>query len=738
MGSMVDETIAFIQDQQNNASGGIGIAGEQMRLDKLQVLEGADLRQLESYLKVNDEGRILGNLYRTVTPEGNVKWVCIDHYRENYRASATEQLRDIVVGNGGKFMENIGKVSVNVASSTQARQLYEAITKARGIQELEIALQWDVTLDDLRTFEAAISKANIVTLTMDGAYFKGPAFDIINRGRRYDPILQLMSNGRIQCLRLNQFDQFCLHVNTSSIALAPQLRILVIDLAISLYEKNAQAAFTKILESCPSLTGLRVNSYHQYLVYEIAVGKIEHFRDLRRLTITCGGHTWKANLTQGEIHNAAMTINRLEDVSTDEVRLFQLGQLRTLSIRRTPTEAEASRLTDILRQNPGLLELHIGCHVERSLSLINLVTATRQSMISEDRPCELRRLDLRKDSGDSEADLGKNDVVNSTVEFVDASTSTAPRISTSVSMSRTTRKDEFGGFEDFLREFAWTIEKLETDSTFDDRLATLLDRSTEELGSRLKSLVLLPRNLSSEGLDSVDSVIERSQNLEILQILHHGMKSEEQQQKAERLIRRHGHRLDTLLLSGFAADVWMTRLSAAFPTRRDLPVLTSFRVFCFGKQKLPHHCAQWIAAMASGPSQGVLSVPSPLDPSPQDAFISISQQVAEEVSEAWTPLKELILVCLTIQSEDWKTILEGLDFSALEVLHVTNSNFSLSELKVLVRRISESPEIEVPLRSLRLEKTSISKCDDVDVVRELVEALKKKAPLVKVEGLPLL
>ncbi|KAG0214301.1 hypothetical protein BGX28_002409 [Mortierella sp. GBA30] len=86
----VDQTIAHIQQQQKNTSAIVNSTDDGAELDWQEVPEGTDLRQLKSYLRVKDEGRVLGNLCRIVSTEGNVKWVCIDHYRENYRSSVTQ------------------------------------------------------------------------------------------------------------------------------------------------------------------------------------------------------------------------------------------------------------------------------------------------------------------------------------------------------------------------------------------------------------------------------------------------------------------------------------------------------------------------------------------------------------------------------------------------------------------------------------------------------------------------
>ncbi|KAG0368380.1 hypothetical protein BGZ54_002046 [Gamsiella multidivaricata] len=158
-------------------------------MEKFEALEGADLRQLESYLKFHDQGRTLGNLYRTVTAEGHVKWVCIDHYRENYQESAVQQLRDVILENSEAFVEQQGKIEITLTSPILAKQLYDGLVKARGVHELEITLNWDAPLDDLRKFIAAVTKANIVHLAMWDQSFKGPTRDYINRNRRFNLIV---------------------------------------------------------------------------------------------------------------------------------------------------------------------------------------------------------------------------------------------------------------------------------------------------------------------------------------------------------------------------------------------------------------------------------------------------------------------------------------------------------------------------------------------------------------------
>ncbi|KAG0290185.1 hypothetical protein BGZ98_003564, partial [Dissophora globulifera] len=76
--SRVDQAIEWIKvtseegeavEENSMRRGG---AVEQM--ETMEALEGADLRELSAFLKDNDGNKALGNLYRTVTIEGHVKW----------------------------------------------------------------------------------------------------------------------------------------------------------------------------------------------------------------------------------------------------------------------------------------------------------------------------------------------------------------------------------------------------------------------------------------------------------------------------------------------------------------------------------------------------------------------------------------------------------------------------------------------------------------------------------------
>ncbi|KAF9272103.1 hypothetical protein BGZ68_002708, partial [Mortierella alpina] len=142
------------------------------QMENKEALEGADLRKLETFLKDKDGNKVLGNLYRTVTDEGHVKWVCMDHYRENYSKTAAEAFRRAVNSLGGSFDENNGLVKVKLGSRESANQFYLAQEKARSVHELHITLDWVFTGTDVKALEDALKKSVVSILHVDLQHFR--------------------------------------------------------------------------------------------------------------------------------------------------------------------------------------------------------------------------------------------------------------------------------------------------------------------------------------------------------------------------------------------------------------------------------------------------------------------------------------------------------------------------------------------------------------------------------------
>ncbi|KAF9963867.1 hypothetical protein BGZ65_008651 [Modicella reniformis] len=312
---LVDDTIEALQDfAGNNDANTEWVAGSA----EIEALEGADLRQLEQFLKTNDQGRAHGNLYRIVTPEGHVKWVCFDHYSANYRESETQKLQVIVEANGGSFIEETGRIEIKIGSKVLAKHLYDAMVKARGIQELDITLGWDATMSDLQSLAKAVSKANIIRLSVHVYRFKKSPSDVFQRGRRYDSLLRLASNGRIQELELNGLDDLFSHVSNSSLVPASKLRVFSAGMAIP-FGENACKAFREFIKQRQSPTTIELKLRHQHSIETVLADLFGGPCNLEQSRVVDTDQSLIINASKGEI--LRLTLRNNADQAGGEVEL---------------------------------------------------------------------------------------------------------------------------------------------------------------------------------------------------------------------------------------------------------------------------------------------------------------------------------------------------------------------------------------------------------------------------------
>jgi len=260
-----------------NVSANEGVAERRMeQMDNNEALEGADLRQLETFLKNKDKNKVMGDLYRTVTTEGHVKWVCIDHYRENYHEKAVKAFRDVVGLLKGSFDENIGRVEVILPSRAQAEQFYLALEKAKSVYELRVTFyrKWDTSQSDFKRLRDALAKSNVGVLDLNLSAYTlrrtgylssgmvrttedtdGPTSDILNRNQRYDPIFDIMRHPSIQSVALrntplNLVKRSSLQSRNDDF---PNLRHLSIDVE---YLKGDISSIKSLVAKAPNLSDL--------------------------------------------------------------------------------------------------------------------------------------------------------------------------------------------------------------------------------------------------------------------------------------------------------------------------------------------------------------------------------------------------------------------------------------------------------------------------------------------------
>jgi hypothetical protein len=335
--SLVNSTIDFLENLKCDNESEAELSTDSTEFENPGNLE--DLRKLESYLRIKDQGRTLGNLYRIVTTNGHVKWVCQDHYKAYYQDSSVRLLRYTF---NGAIVEEIGRIEVTLYTSDKAKRFYEAMVKSRVVQELKITLGWNATMDQLKALAKAVTKSNVVRLEIDGTHFTGLTLDVINRGRRFDPILQLPSDGQIQSLHLSGFQKFFTRVKDTSFVYSPMLQEFSLDSEFPFSERTR--SLNNLYENYSALKTLELRLESQYLLTEVTGDILVKLHSLESFTIKYERLDITAVVSGGDIQHVDLTLSRLEDLTSDDHEFIQRHRFSRLDVQHIESAYARNKL----------------------------------------------------------------------------------------------------------------------------------------------------------------------------------------------------------------------------------------------------------------------------------------------------------------------------------------------------------------------------------------------------------
>ncbi|KAG0220711.1 hypothetical protein B0O80DRAFT_502550 [Mortierella sp. GBAus27b] len=640
---------------------------EQGGYDKIEALEGPELRKLMAYLKIKDGEHSLGNLYRTVTQEGHVKWVCLDHYRESYQESR-EQIHAIVQFNSGQYIEETGKIRIELETSAQAREFYEKMTKSRGIHELVVTLKWDAIMDDIQELVDAVAVANVVALTVDGTYFKNPAFDVINRKQRFNPLMWLAAKERIQYLRLRGFKAFFNHVNQLPSSPYPKLREFWMDSG-DLLDRGAINSFKDFLKHNPPLTKLTLNLGSGYSLMNITMGILSKLLRLQHLTINYGEISMASKISDSRIQDVDLTVERVSDLSSNEFKIIPQDRLTRLTIKDTSQETEERYLVDILGYWTRLNHLRIGCEGSRALTIIDIIIADEG--VRRIRP--LRTFELLDKALAPFDESGEcDDSTHITIKLSFTEDTTSFGMQTWIRLQNRTLITAKHPVSDFVRQYGWSIVYLKGPWTFSDYFAATLAQTVSQRECLLKTLEFDPSSLTPLGFHGLERTLKRLQDSACLKVLLSNLEKRDQVEKAHSLFTRYGGILQEIELHICSSEQWLPRISSSFPTRSNFPRLSSFGVEFKSRSSPSSSCISWVAAMVSAPPQSSASESTP------------------STTGLWGALEEFSLRRVELRSEEWRKVIEAIDFTALQHLIFRDTNFSHDQFKLLVAFFNSS------------------------------------------------
>ncbi|KAI8355466.1 hypothetical protein B0O80DRAFT_497860 [Mortierella sp. GBAus27b] len=351
------DTISYIKEQ-------MGHGQESDDAAILNASESTDFGSLSSFISGPDQRPTLGSLYRTVTPDGHVKWVCWDHYSQKFGAASTESLRRVLDENHGSFEEQNGKIVVACSYLATAVQLSNELQLTRGIHELEFTLGWDASKNDLQEVCGALGKTNLAILKLDGSalvYVEPPAPPpppeappakepaegedppppveappppppVIQD--RFSSIVDLLGCLRLQEFAVNGCSWFIQEINDPGSSPIESLRNL--RLGIKSINDASNERFLQLLRRFPNLIHLTLYCEDWMDVYGLVHSHIKSLSQLETLTLSIPGQDHEtvvlsvksqtARCNTPWCHHVKTVIKHREDLATVLVNL-QLGEL---------------------------------------------------------------------------------------------------------------------------------------------------------------------------------------------------------------------------------------------------------------------------------------------------------------------------------------------------------------------------------------------------------------------------
>ncbi|KAF9401245.1 hypothetical protein BGX21_002266 [Mortierella sp. AD011] len=161
-----------------------------------------------SYGPYVDYSNTNGGLYRIIALDGTIRWVCYDHCVPFIRTKVSSDLQTNIILNQGLYNDRKGSLHIVLKNNADAKLVYSGLEKTQSILELSVSLEWSVSQKDLKEFAHAIERNTSIVSVSLACTKPGPKTTFLNRGKRPDPILQLLGLTRLRSFTVEAMDGF--------------------------------------------------------------------------------------------------------------------------------------------------------------------------------------------------------------------------------------------------------------------------------------------------------------------------------------------------------------------------------------------------------------------------------------------------------------------------------------------------------------------------------------------------
>ncbi|KAG0024948.1 hypothetical protein BGZ82_010301 [Podila clonocystis] len=165
------------------------------------------LRHLQTFFDNKDEDSI-SLLYRVISPDNGVRWVCTEHYRHSYNDTVAKAFSTIVEVNSGTFDIRKGTVDITLKTSVLRKEFIEGFRWVTNVYELHLRLPWSTPLLDLTQLQAALEQSNVVSLHL--AFILSPSVteDAMFADNKASIVTRIMCNRRLEKVSFSKLSHF--------------------------------------------------------------------------------------------------------------------------------------------------------------------------------------------------------------------------------------------------------------------------------------------------------------------------------------------------------------------------------------------------------------------------------------------------------------------------------------------------------------------------------------------------
>ncbi|KAF8933853.1 hypothetical protein BGZ58_006080 [Dissophora ornata] len=296
---------------------------EHVKAGDLDHMQHSDLTEVISFLKdrqMDENGdrernSSLGWLFCGKSYSGQKVWLCHHHHDAAFDTIALKNLGLAMGDCRTPSQAKIGELKLILKPTKHATGVHQLtlMTQLKHTRALHVVLDWDTTYHDLCFLrDCVVGMEQLRTLTLDCRDHTGPTTDLVNRGKRGDPLAHMLMASSLQYIKLKGAEG--LFTRSMAFAAVHPTRLQYVHLDALFDPKLHTSKLQTLFKMSPKLITLSLGCSKINFCGTIALVKdllITH-KHFRILNLSCP--TFKIKLDRTEPGSPLLDRTRIETV----------------------------------------------------------------------------------------------------------------------------------------------------------------------------------------------------------------------------------------------------------------------------------------------------------------------------------------------------------------------------------------------------------------------------------------